>query len=284
MFNKLSNNLKKERTFSFIWELLDQYPECEVFVVGGILRDEILHRKSKDFDFVVRNVDGVDLNKFLEKRGWVSLVGKNFGVYKFKPNNSKYREPFDIALPRTEFSTGVAYRDFEIQSDPSLDIEDDLSRRDFTINAMAYDLKKNKLIDPYNGVKDIERKIIDTVGKPQQRFSEDYSRILRAIRFSAQLDFEISRDTWDKIENLAPNIVIKRKIDGKLTQIIPSEIISAEFSKAFQTNPVTSFRLFDQSGLFKVLIPEIEAMKNIPQPEEYHKEGDVFVHTGLCMD
>lgn len=282
--DKLIKKLKKEKSFYFIWEILGEFPDSEVFLVGGIIRDQILKRKSKDFDFVVRNVAGEELIKFLEKRGWVSLVGRNFGVYKFKPKNSKYKEPFDIALPRTEFSTGVAYRDFEVQSDPSLDIKEDLSRRDFAINAMALDIKKNKLIDPHSGVKDIENKIIDTVGKPQKRFTEDYSRMLRAIRFSAQLDFEISLDTWDIIKKMAPNIIKKRKIEGRLTQIIPNEIISTEFSKAFQANPVTSFRLFDQSGLFKILIPEIEAMKDVPQPEEYHEEGDVFVHTGLCMD
>lgn len=284
MFNKLLNKIKKEKSFSFIPELLEEFSAGEIYLVGGIIRDELLNRESKDFDFVVRNIDPDKLNKFLDKRGWVGLVGRNFGVFKFKPQYSKYKQPFDIALPRTEISTGAAYTDFNVQSDPKLSISDDLSRRDFTINAMAIDINKRVLIDPFNGVTDIEKKIIKTVGRPQERFSEDYSRILRAIRFSSQLDFEISIMTWKQIKKLASKIITRREIKGRMSPIIPFEIISKEFEKSFLADPVKSYALYDLSGIFKILIPEIEAMKNVKQPEEFHKEGDVFEHIGICLD
>ncbi len=284
MFTKFLDKISGGKSFSFIYELFKEFPDCEVYLVGGMIRDEILKRKSKDYDFVVRKIKPKDLKAFLEKRGWVSLVGRNFGVFKFKPHQSKFIQPFDIALPRTEISTGVGYKDFTVQSDPDLPIKEDLSRRDFTINAMALNIKSGKLIDPFNGIGDIKKKIIDTVGSPAARFNEDYSRILRALRFSAQLDFEISLRAWRQIKKLAPKILKERELKGKLSSIVPLEIISAEFLKAFSADPVKSYSLFNQSGIFKILIPEIEAMKNVKQPEEYHREGDVFVHTGICMD
>jgi len=111
---------------------------------------------STSYDFVVRNVPVNDLQTFLNKLGWVDLVGKNFGVLKFQPKGVKNVEPIDIALPRTEhaFFTG-GYRDFDVKFDPKLPIEEDLKRRDFTINALAFDIKNDKLIDLFDGLKDI---------------------------------------------------------------------------------------------------------------------------------
>ena len=118
---KISQLLAKKE-FNFLNQLQKRFKKAEIFLVGGIIRDVILERESKDYDFVVRNVKVNDLQKFLNKLGWVDLVGKTFGVLKFLPKNVKNIEPFDIALPRTEhaFFTG-GYRDFDIlQSTPLL--------------------------------------------------------------------------------------------------------------------------------------------------------------------
>jgi len=228
------------------------------------------------------------LQQFLKKLGWVDLVGKTFGVLKFLPKGVKnieptcgeLVEPIDIALPRTEhaFMTG-GYRDVTVQSNPKLPIEDDLSRRDFTINALAYDIKEKKLIDLYNGLGDIKKKRIKAIGDPTIRFKEDYSRILRGLRFACQLDFSIEPKTWAAMKKQIP--YLNKKI--KDNYLVPREIIAKEFVKTFAANPVRALDLYDKSGAIAILIPELLKMKRCPQPANFHSEGDVWKHTKLCL-
>lgn len=272
------------KQFAFLKRLQKIHPRAEVFLVGGIIRDTILKRESKDYDFVVRNVPIKKLQQFLTKEGWVDLVGKNFGVLKFIPKQFqqiKQFEPFDIALPRTEhaFLTG-GYRDFDIQSNPKLSIGEDLKRRDFTVNALAFDIHQKKIIDLFNGLGDIKKKIIRTVGKPQERFKEDYSRLLRSVRFACQLDFNIEPNTWDAARKLMKNINNKKDKDF----IVPRETIAKEMVKAFTTDPVCAFELFDNSGTTKELMPELLTMKKCPQPRNFHTEGDVWRHTEIALE
>ncbi len=173
--------LLRSSQFSFITKLVKKFPKAEMYLVGGALRDIIIGRNTKDYDFVVRNVSLKDLEKYLSRLGSVNFVGRTFGVLKFSPAVKKgvkkvTSEPFDIALPRKEYSIGNSghYRDFKVTSDHRLSIRHDLSRRDFTINAIAYDLRKYRIVDPWNGVEDIHAKIIRTVGAPAERFQEDY--------------------------------------------------------------------------------------------------------------
>ncbi len=244
------------------------------------------------------------MEKFLAKQGQVNLVGQLFGVFKFIPKDGDRHNPFDIALPRKDFSfkTG-GYRDVEIQTNPGLAIEKDLSRRDFTINAMALKWDggdrqgKNKwqLIDPYQGLKDLKQKIIRAVGKPEDRFKEDYSRMLRAIRLSCQLNFKIEKDTWqalkkqmkfiNKIDRKAEAVSSGRTVESTVIEkrVIPYEVIAKEFIKTFISNATKAFDLYDESGAFNELMPEILEMKNCQQPENYHSEGDVWQHTRLAL-
>jgi len=195
------NQLKNKDELGFLNKLINEKRGVEIYFVGGTVRDLILadfqgtEFKIKDIDIVIRNIEAAELENFLNKFGKVNLVGKTFGVFKFVPNDIRIEEPIDIALPRSEeaFRTG-GYRDFIIQSEPSLPIEVDLSRRDFTINAIAIDYKKANIIDPYNGISDIKKKSIKAVGNPFERFTEDFSRILRAIRFACQLNFRIEKN------------------------------------------------------------------------------------------
>ena len=275
--------LLQQKQFAFLKRLQKVHPRAEVFLVGGIIRDTILKRESKDYDFVVRNVPIKKLQQFLAQEGWVDLVGKNFGVLKFIPKQFqqiKQFEPIDIALPRTEhaFLTG-GYRDFAVQSDAKLPIEEDLKRRDFTINALAYDIKNKKLIDLFDGLGDIKKKQIKTVGKPEQRFKEDYSRLLRAIRFACQLSFNVEPRTWNAVQKLMKNINNKKDADF----IVPRETIAKELVKAFTANPVRAFELFDKSGATKELMPELLTMKKCPQPRNFHSEGNVWRHTTIAL-
>lgn len=293
--------LEKEPFLKFIPKFLKKFPKAELYLVGGAVRDAALNiTKQKDYDFVVRNIKPADLKRFLSRLGSVNLVGKHFGVYKFTPRGFKLEEAIDIALPRTEHSLGIGgYRDFKVQSDQKMSIEKDLSRRDFTINAMALELKienlsrarsRNlklkikKIVDPYNGLSDLSKKIIRTVGKPEERFREDYSRMLRALRFACQLRFSIEKKTFAALKKLMKHINDEKKIKNKKERIVPHETIAREFLKAFHKNPVLAFDLYDKSGAFEKLIPELLEMKKCPQPKIFHSEGDVWVHTKLALE
>ncbi|MDP2685301.1 MAG: CCA tRNA nucleotidyltransferase [bacterium] len=271
--------LKRKKELLFISQLQKQFPKAEIFLVGGIVRDTLLGLPSKDYDFVIRNIPTGKLLTFLKTQGWVDLVGKKFGVLKFTPRGSKLQ--IDIALPRTEhaFNTG-GYKDFDVQSDYKLPIEDDLARRDFTINALAYNWQNNKIIDLYKGLDDLKKKRIKTVGLAEDRFKEDYSRTLRAIRFACQLDFVIENKTWTAIKKLTPKINTKIKGDF----VVPRETIAKEMVKAFVNNPAKAFMLYDKSGLAKQLMPELLKMKKCPQPKNFHSEGDVWQHTLMCLE
>lgn len=267
-------SISNQADFSFTSKLLKQFPQTELYLVGGAVRDIILEKPTKDFDFVVAGVEAKELEKFLAQNGQVNLVGKSFGVFKFTPKTGsqiKSRmtfEPFDIALPRTEHAgMSGGYKDFAVQSNKDLEIEDDLSRRDFTINALAWDLKNQKLIDEFEGLKDIKNKNIKAIGNPETRFQEDYTRMLRAIRFSCQLDFEIDKTTL---------AVIKKK--AKKILEITSERINEEFTKIIMSdNAEPGIRLMQEIGLLKSLIPELEAGVGVSQNKAHIYE--VFDHS-----
>lgn len=267
----------KSPEFVFVKDILADFRDSQVYLVGGAVRDILLGRQTKDYDFVVKGVSADQLEKYLAEKGEVNLVGKSFGVFKFVPTcivNGKESgeiekfEAFDIALPRTE-KAGMSggYKDFEVQSDANLPIEDDLGRRDFTINALAWSLHEEKLIDEFDGLKDLEDKSIRAINDPKIRFQEDYTRMLRAIRFACQLDFKIEPKTLVAIKSLAPKIktIAPERICEELTKIIMSS--QAE----------TGVRLMSDIGLLEVLIPELSAARGVSQNK--HHIYDVYEHS-----
>jgi len=271
--NQLRRALKQAAGLGFANRLLKKFPEAKIYLVGGIVRDWILKRVSQDYDFVVSGVPTKKLEAFLKTQGQVNLVGRRFGVFKFTPKKSTLT--LDIALPRTEHAWGTGgYKDVETQSDWRLPIEEDLKRRDFTINAMALEMSEKKLIDPFDGQTDLKKKLIKTVGKPRERFKEDYSRMLRALRFAAQLNFTIEKNTW-----LALIKMMKKISNG----IVPAEVIAKEFIKSLMSDPVKTLDLWGASGALKYLMPELLKMRNCPQPKEFHAEGDVWTHTRIAL-
>jgi len=267
-------------TLPFLRHFESDFPQGEVSLVGGSVRDFLLGRNTKDADFLVRKVAAPCLHQFLGRHGKVSFVGKHFGVYKFRPFGADL--DIDVALPRTErsFSNKGAYRDFEILTNSDLPIEEDLKRRDFTINAMAVDLTRLCLIDPFEGLKDLESGIIRAVGDPSIRFSEDYSRLLRGIRFACQFRFQLEPTTWKALcHNMA--FINSKHEDG--TFVVPRETIAKEMLRALLYDPVRLFDLWDQSSAFLELMPELLKMKGCPQPEVFHSEGDVWTHSRLAL-
>lgn len=284
--DKNKKKILSGRDFEFLARLLIKFPQAEVYLVGGAVRDLILGRSTKDFDFVVRGIAAKPLEKFLSREGDCDLVGRNFGVFKFLPKG-RSAEPFDLALPRTEHSTGGGgYRNFEVQSNPTLAITEDLSRRDFTINAIAYRLRvvgKNifiqEIFDPWEGIVDLKKKIIRTVGDPGERFKEDYSRMLRGLRFSLQLGFKIEPETFAAIRAKIKHVNDMR---GGV-RVVPTETMAREFLKSFVANPVRAYDLWDEAGGTKEIMPELLPMKGCQQPKNFHSEGDVWTHTRLAL-
>lgn len=275
MTNIQNNNLikdflkdfSKDPNFSLVPKLQKKFPSAEIYLVGGKVRDILLQRESYDYDFVIRKVNAKDLETFLAKEGSVNFVGKSFGVFKFIPKKYLPKEAIDIALPRTEesFNTG-GYRDFEVQTDPELEIEKDLARRDFTINAMALTLKTGELIDPFQGQEDLKNKVIKTVGDPKLRFGEDFTRMIRAIRFSVQLYFKIDQETYVAIQNLAPKI-----------KTMATERLTEEFTKIIMSpNAEFGLQILQKSNLLKYYIPELEEGVGVSQNRSHIYS--VFTH------
>ncbi len=260
VLEKIREDINNDPDLAFIGGIFDSFKDADAYLVGGMVRDLLFGRESYDHDLVICHVPAAELEKLLEKYGKVNLVGKSFGVFKFMPEGREDGNFIDIALPRTEESWGTGgYKDFDVQSDPDLSIEDDLSRRDLTINAMAVNLKTGDLIDPFRGIKDLKEGIIRTVGRPEDRFREDRTRMLRAARFAAQLGFKIEEATYRAIKKNAANIEeaaadLKRDEFNKL-------IMSADARKGVM--------LLHNLGLLGHLIWELEKGVGVAQNKNH---------------
>ncbi|MBI2473683.1 CCA tRNA nucleotidyltransferase [Candidatus Uhrbacteria bacterium] len=259
-------HLQHHPVLSFIPLFLQEYKDAELFLVGGAVRDLLLKKKEVvDFDFVIRNLPREELERWFQKKGTINLVGQHFGVYKFIPHgfSASEIECIDIALPRTEKGVKESlggYRDFDIQSDSTLSIEKDLERRDFTINAMAFDLRQQTLIDPFNGRGDLAQKQLRAVGNPTERFGEDLTRLLRGLRLASELELTIEHQTSLAIKELFPEINKTRTVDEKKEYVVSRETIGIELAKAFVSNPIRAIKECHLHNVFSCLFPNVQAV------------------------
>ncbi len=238
-------------------------------IVGGYVRDYLMHKESKDIDIEVYNLSSLDtLKSSLERIAPVHEVGKSFGVLKIRLDECD----FDISLPRTEIKTAKGHKGFHIQTNGYLDFITAARRRDFTMNAIGYDVMTSRLLDPYHGQEDISKGIIRHVN--DESFIEDPLRILRAAQFSARFDFKLDTNTL----KLCQNMVEKKMLDE-----LPKERIFEEYKKLLlkADKPSLGFMLLDELG---ALFPELKALQGVVQDENYHPEGDVWTHTMLSLD
>ncbi len=242
----------------------------EVFVIGGFVRDLLLKRPSKDIDIVTVG-SGIDLAKKVASR----LKGKpRVSVFKnFETAMFRYKDcEIEWVGARKESYNRNSRK--PIVEDGSL--EDDLKRRDFTINALAISLNKKtygELIDPFNGIDDLESGLIRTPLDPNITFSDDPLRMLRGIRFAAQLDFIIAPQTLDAI-----------KEESERIKIISQERIIDELNKIMMSKrPSLGFKLLSESGLLKIILPELEQLRGVEEREGYaHKDN--FLHSLEVVD
>jgi len=245
-----------------------------IYEVGGAVRDGFLYGDDtvKDRDYLVTGIPYDELTQLLKNHGQVNLVGKSFGVVKFTQVASGKQQTFDITLPRREHSTGLGHKDFDVAFDPNLKVEEDLGRRDFTVNAMALALDNDELIDPLDGRLDLEKRQIRMVYEAS--FEDDPLRMLRAVQFAARFEFTIEPKTFKMMRRHAP-----------LIKSVSSERIAEELNKLLllAQRPSVGFRLMLDAGLLKEFLPELEECVGIDQPGGYHK-WDVFEHTLRTID
>ena len=244
---------------------------CSPVLVGGYVRDALLGIESKDIDIEVYSVKNLEtLQELLSPFGNVNAVGKSFGVLKLA------LEGFDIdfSLPRTESKKGAGHRGFDIRLSSRMDFTSAAKRRDFTVNAMGFDLNSSILLDPYGGQKDLEDRLLRCVNP--DTFVEDPLRILRALQMAAR--FKLRCD--EALIELCASMTGKGMLDE-----LPKERIFEEFRKLLlkADNPSIGFELMKEMGVVR-LFPELEALIHIPQDPEKHPEGDVWTHTLLSLD
>lgn len=234
------------------------------YLVGGAVRDTLLGEKVYDQDWVVV---GSTPEEMLDLG--FQQVGKEFPVFLHPETKEEY------ALARTERKAGVGYHGFEVFADPSVTLEEDLIRRDLTINAIAQ-ADDGKLVDPYGGLQDLEHKVLRHVS---EAFSEDPLRVLRVARFAAKLEsfgFCLAPETEQLMQKMTAS--------GELENLTP-ERVWQEVVKALKTDcPSAFFKVLDRVGALDVLFPELSALHNVTQPEKYHPEGDVWIHTMMVLD
>jgi len=241
-------------------------------IVGGSVRDAILGIEPKDIDIEVYGISYEKLKEVLQIYGSVNLVGKAFGVIKFNPVNVDNGTDYDFSIPRKENKVGVKHQDFEITFDENMTIEQAAARRDFTFNSIAYDPLTFEVYDYYGGLYDIDNKIMRHTS---DKFSEDVLRILRGMQFQARFGFELHPDTA---------AIMREMVRSGEIEKLPKERVFEEWMKWAEkgTKHDLIFNFLRESSLINCY-RELEALKETIQDHIYHPEGDVEIHTSLCL-
>ncbi|TAM78843.1 MAG: CCA tRNA nucleotidyltransferase [Acidobacteria bacterium] len=236
----------------------------DAYFVGGCVRDIVMGKDPKDYDVATSAHPAQVVGMFPDSL----TVGAHFGV---------------VMVPREAGNVEVAtfrrdglYADgrHPVQVEYAKSAEEDVSRRDFTINGLLYDPIENTVLDYVGGQLDIRDRRVRTVGDPYKRFSEDRLRMLRAVRFSARFNFKLDSAAADAIRKLAGEI-----------RLVSAERIRDEILKILTEGQARrGFELLDATGLLEQVLPEVKAMQGVEQPPEFHPEGDVWTHTLMMLD
>jgi poly(A) polymerase len=252
----------------------------QAYLAGGCVRDLLLQREPVDYDVATSATPAQVMEIFPD----TYAVGAQFGVVLVPPPEEQRARVEASDLARTKscavevatFRSDLGYSDGRRPDEVrfSQDPREDVARRDFTINGMLLDPVSGEVLDFVDGRKDLDAKIIRTIGDPERRFAEDKLRMLRAVRFAARFEYAIEAKTMAAIQRLAHEIqvVSRERVRDELTRMLT------------EGHARRAFLLLDESGLLKEVLPEISAMKGVEQPPEFHPEGDVFAHTLLLLD
>ncbi len=234
----------------------------QTYIVGGAVRDELLGLAVKDQDYVVVG----STPEAMEVAGF-KPVGKDFPVFLHPKTHQEY------ALARTERKTGLGYKGFVVHASPDVTLVEDLARRDLTINAIAK-AENGQLIDPFNGLADIQSKTLRHVS---DAFAEDPVRILRAARFAARFtDFNVAPETI----LLMQSMVAAGEVDALVAERVWQEIAKG----LMETKPSRMFDVLRECGALKKILPELDALWGVPQPAQHHPEIDTGIHVMMVID
>jgi poly(A) polymerase len=250
----------KDKAIGIIERLRDQ--GYEGYLAGGCVRDMLIGKTPQDYD-IATNATPDDTVKLFPK---TIPVGAQFGVVLVMIES----QPFEVATFRHDGPYKDGRRPAHVRYGS---LDEDIVRRDFTINGMIYDPISDQIIDRIGGRKDLESKLVRAIGDPRARFEEDRLRMVRAVRFAASLGFTIESATLEAICEFAPSIT---EISWERNGEEITRILTEDGAKA-------GFELLDRTGLLKVLLPEIDGLKGVEQSPEYHPEGDVFTHTMITL-
>lgn len=234
----------------------------QTYIVGGAVRDELLGFAVKDKDYVV-----VGSTPEAMLAAGFKPVGKDFPVFLHPQTRDEY------ALARTERKTAKGYKGFVVHASPEVTLEQDLARRDLTINAIAKD-DDGRLVDPFNGQADIASKTLRHVS---DAFAEDPVRILRLARFSARLaDFKVAPETMLLMQHMVA--------DGEVDALVAERVWQELAKGLMEDKPSRMFEVLRACGALKKILPELDRLWGVPQPAEYHPEVDTGVHVMMVLD
>jgi len=251
---------QKEKAISVIKRLREK--GYEAYLAGGCVRDYLLRKTPQDYD-IATEAKPEAIQEIFPK---TIAVGTQFGVILVILDG----DPFEVATFRHDGPYLDGRRPSHVRF---ATMQEDILRRDFTINGMMYDPIADQVIDLIGGREDLGRRLVRAIGDPRERFREDRLRMVRAVRFAASLGFTIEEGTFRAIQEQAPTItqISWERIGDEVTRILTE----GEARRGFQ--------LLDETRLLQVIFPEIEAMKGVDQSPDFHPEGDVFVHTLLTL-
>lgn len=232
----------------------------KLYLVGGTLRNELLGIKEKDKDYCVT---GISKETFLTLFPKANIIGKSFEVFQLE--NSEF------ALARKEKKTGRGHKEFIIETGEHISIQEDLARRDITINSMAKEVLTDKWIDPFGGKEDIKKGIIRAT---TEAFKEDPLRVYRVARIATQIGFQVEENTLTLMKSLKEEL-----------NTLSKERVFVEFRKALESDkPSAFFEVLRKADVLEVHFKEIKDLIGSLQPVEYHPEGDSYQHTLLVLD
>lgn len=231
-----------------------------LYLVGGAVRDTILDRPVKDEDYCVTGISDENFQKIFPN---AKIQGKAFSVFII--------EGKEFALARKETKIGKGHKEFDIETNESITIEDDLIRRDITINSMAQEVLTKELIDPFGGREDLKNGVIRATS---ERFKEDPLRVYRVARIAAMLNFEVDKGTIEMMNSLKNELLSLSK-----------ERVFTEFRRALETDkPSIFFDVLKKAELLEIHFKEVYDLIGAIQPIKYHPEGDSYNHTMLALD
>lgn len=238
-------------------------------LVGGSVRDAVMGKHPKDYDFEVYGLTPDNLEAALHPVGKVNSVGKSFGVIKVRIGDVD----LDLVVPRRDSKVGPGHKGFMPEPDPNMTISQAARRRDFTMNSMGMDPATGHVFDPFGGMKDIRARVIRATD--ELTFIEDPLRVLRGAQFAARFGMEIDPSTLKLCQNMRESL-----------RELPVERVGVEWEKLLMKSdrPSIGLQAMRDTRALEVLHPELEELARTPQDKNWHPEGDVFEHTKLVLD